>query len=48
MRELVEMCIRDRTSADLEGEEQVRLKDIEKILTCRELDKSNSKMVVVK
>ena len=37
-----------RTSADLEGEEQVRLRDIEKVLTCRELDKSNSKMVVVK
>ena len=37
-----------RTSADLDGEEKIRQKDIEKVLTCRELDKSNSKMVVVK
>ena len=45
-----------RTSANLDGEEKirqkdiekVRQKDIEKVLTCRELDKSNSKMVVVK
>ncbi len=37
-----------RTSADLDGEEKIRRKDIEKVLTCRELDKSNSKMVVVK
>ena len=37
-----------RTSADLDGEEIIRQKDIEKVLTCRELDKSNSKMVVVK
>ena len=34
-----------RTSADLDGEEKIRQKDIEKVLTCRELDKSNSKMV---
>ena len=37
-----------RTSADLDGEEKIHQKDIEKVLTCRELDKSNSKMVVVK
>ena len=37
-----------RTSADLDGEEKIRQKDIEKVLTCRELDKSNSKMVVIK
>ena len=37
-----------RTSADLDGEEKIRQKDIEKVPTCRELDKSNSKMVVVK
>ena len=37
-----------RTSADLDGEEKICQKDIEKVLTCRELDKSNSKMVVVK
>lgn len=37
-----------RTSADLDGEEKIRRKDIEKVLTCRELDKSNSKMVMVK
>ena len=37
-----------RTSADLDGEEKIRQKDIEKVLICRELDKSNSKMVVVK
>ena len=33
---------------DLDEEEKIRQKDIEKVLTCRELDKSNSKMVVVK
>lgn len=37
-----------RTSADLEGEEKIRRQDVEKVLTCRELDKSNSKMVVVR
>lgn len=37
-----------RTSADLDGEEKIRRKDIEKVLTCRDLDKSNSKMVVVR
>lgn len=29
-----------RTSADLDGEEKIRRKDIEKVLTCRDLDKS--------
>lgn len=37
-----------RTSADLDGEEKICRKDIEKVLTCRDLDKSNSKMVVVR
>ena len=37
-----------RTSADLDGEEQIRLCDVEKVLSCRDLDKSNSKMMVVK
>ncbi|MDD7218653.1 MAG: YifB family Mg chelatase-like AAA ATPase [Clostridia bacterium] len=37
-----------RTSADLDGVEAIRLKDIKKVLACRELDRSNSKMVVVK
>lgn len=27
-----------RTSADLDGEEKIRRKDIEKVLTCRDLD----------
>ena len=38
----------ERTSADLDGEEQIRLCDVEKVLSCRDLDKSNSKMMVVK
>lgn len=37
-----------RTSADLDGVEKIRRKDIETVLSCRELDKSNSEMVVVK
>lgn len=37
-----------RTSADLEGVEKIRQKDIEKVLLCRDLDKSNSEMVVIK
>lgn len=37
-----------RTSADLEGEERIRLIDVQKVLSCRDLDKSNSKMMVVK
>ena len=37
-----------RTSADLDGEEKIHQRDIEKVLTCRELDRSNSEMVVVR
>ena len=37
-----------RTSADLDGVEMIRLMDVQKVLTCRDLDKSNSKMMVVK
>ena len=37
-----------RTSADIDKEEKIRLQDIRKVLDCRDLDKSNSKMVVVK
>ena len=37
-----------RTNADLDGEEKIRLQDIETVLSCRDLDKSNSKMLVVK
>lgn len=37
-----------RTSADLDGEENIRLIDIKKVLSCRDLDKSNSRMMVVK
>lgn len=37
-----------RTSADLDGVEAIRLKDVEKVVSYRELDKSNSRMMVVK
>ncbi len=37
-----------RTSADLDNSEQIRFTDIEKVLSCRDLDRSNSKMMVVK
>ena len=37
-----------RTSADIDKEEKIRLQDIRKVLDCRYLDKSNSKMLVVK
>ena len=37
-----------RTSADLDGIENIRLQDVEKVLSCRDLDKSNSMMMVVK
>lgn len=37
-----------RTSADLDGVENIRQQDVEKVLSCRDLDKSNSKMMVVK
>lgn len=36
-----------RTSADLDGVENIRKKDIERVLECRDLDKGNSKMMVV-
>ena len=36
-----------RTSADLDEAERIRRSDIEKVLSCRDLDKSNSKMMVV-
>jgi magnesium chelatase family protein len=36
-----------RTSADLDGEDKIRYSDIERVLECRDLDKSNSKMMVV-
>lgn len=36
-----------RTSADLDGEERIRQLDIERVLSCGDLDKSNSKMLVV-
>lgn len=34
-----------RTSADLDGVEKIRKEDIEKVLSCRDLDESNSKMI---
>ena len=37
-----------RTSADLDGVENIRLDDVKKVLSCRDLDKSKSKMIVVK
>ena len=37
-----------RTSADLDGSENIRLKDVQVVLSCRDLDQSNSKMMVVK
>ena len=37
-----------RTSADLDGVEDIRLTDVQKVLSCRDLDKSNSKMMVEK
>lgn len=37
-----------RTSADLDGKESIRLEDVERVLECRDLDASNSKMMVVK
>lgn len=36
-----------RTSADLDEVENIRLSDIQRVLSCRDLDKSNSKMMVV-
>lgn len=37
-----------RTSADLDGAKNIRKEDILKVLECRDLDKSNSKMMVIK
>ena len=37
-----------RTSADLDGAEKIRMEDVKKVILCRDLDESNSKMVVVK
>lgn len=37
-----------RTSADLAGAEEIRLEDVQVVLSCRDLDLSNSKMMVVK
>lgn len=37
-----------RTSADLDSAENIRLQDIKRILNYRDLDKSNSEMLVVK
>jgi magnesium chelatase family protein len=36
-----------RTSADLDGAGNIRYEDVERVLECRDLDKSNSKMMVV-
>jgi magnesium chelatase family protein len=36
-----------RTSADLDEAKDIRYSDVEKVLECRDLDKSNSKMMVV-
>ena len=36
-----------RTSADLDGAKEIRKEDILKVLSCRDLDKSNSEMMVV-
>lgn len=37
-----------RTSADLDGVDKVGLEDIKRVISCRDLDESNSKMMVVK
>lgn len=37
-----------RTSADLNNSKDIRLQDVKNILSCRDLDRSNSKMLVVK
>lgn len=37
-----------RTSADLDGADKIRQEDISRVLSCRDLDESNSKMMVVK
>ena len=37
-----------RTSADLDGAEKIRFQDTKKVISCRDLDESNSKMMVGK
>ena len=37
-----------RTSADLVDSENIRLEDVQAVIACRDLDQSNSKMMVVK
>lgn len=37
-----------RTSADLDGAEKIRFQDTKRVISCRDLDESNSKMMVVK
>ncbi len=37
-----------RTSADLDGADMIRLEDISRVISCRDLDESNSRMMVVK
>ena len=37
-----------RTSADLDGAEKIRFCDTKNVISCRDLDESNSKMMVVK
>ena len=37
-----------RRSADLDGAEKIRFQDTKKVISCRDLDESNSKMMVVK
>lgn len=37
-----------RTSADMNQSEKIQYEDIEKVLSCRDLDQSNSKLLVVK
>ena len=37
-----------RTNADLDESVNIRLKDVQLVLSCRDLDQSNSKMMVVK
>ena len=36
-----------RTSADLDGAEDIRREDIVRVLSCRDLDVSNSKMYAI-
>lgn len=36
-----------RTSADIDGSENIRLEDIDRVLTCRDLDRSSSQMYAI-